>query len=453
MRYIRHCVVIICVAITRLSPLLAASDNTETYTFASQRQVGHIDHVNILLEASGDVLTKSGTSEKPERLEVGLTCRRDYDEKTLEIPTTSEKTLRSVRYYHEASATLRKGTVAQTPALRPESQIIGVEIVGGKSTLFSPKGPFSMDELELVTAVGESLCLDQLLPGNPVKIGSLWRISDDTIALLLGLDEVTSNSVQMALNEVTPEFARFELVGQVEGKLFGASNQINLKAKCRFDRQTGRIDWFAMRLKQNRDIGVVEDGLDATVLVQAKITRLEIAEKLSDAVLADLSLKLTDERMLVRYLQSGGGCQLTHDRSWFLIDRTRDQDEFHRLDRGQDIGLCKISPQPQVHVSNLPSLEQFQGIVQKLLGTNLAEFSELSQVETPAHLRILRVKAKGKDNAVPVGWFYYLVSDPEGRQVMFAFRVEEKRLAAFGRADEQLVHSLRFVEKKDPGSK
>ena len=301
-----------------------------------------------------------------------------------------------------------------------------------------------------MTAVGESLCLDQLLPGKPVKIGSLWRIPDDTIALVLGLDEITSNSVQMALNEVTPELARFELVGQVEGKLFGASNQISLKAKCRFDRRTGRIDWFAMRLKQSRDIGVVEDGLDATVLVQAKITRLETSEKLSDSELADLSLKPTDELTLVRYLQSGGGCQLTHDRSWFLIDRTRDQDEFHRLDRGQDIGLCRISPQPQVSVSKLPSLEQFRGILQKLLGENVTEFLELSQAETSAQLRILRVKVKGKDNAVPVRWFYYLVSDPEGRQVMLAFRIEEKRLEAFGRADEPLVHSLRFVQKKDP---
>ena len=75
---------------------------------------------------------------------MGLTFRRDYDEKTLQMPTATEKTLRGVRYYHEASATLRKGTVVQNPTLRPESRLVGVEIVGGKETLFSPKGPFNM---------------------------------------------------------------------------------------------------------------------------------------------------------------------------------------------------------------------------------------------------------------------------------------------------------------------
>ena len=126
-----------------------------------------------------------------------LTFRRDYDEKTLQMPTATEKTLRGVRYYHEAAATGKKGAVALNPTLRPESRLVAVEIAGGKETLFSPKGPLNWDELELVATIGESLPLDQLLPGKPVKIGERWKVSDDTMALLLGLEEITSNSVQM----------------------------------------------------------------------------------------------------------------------------------------------------------------------------------------------------------------------------------------------------------------
>ncbi len=448
MKYIPCCIAFIYVAAFWQSPLRAGADDSQTYTFTSQRQVGQIDHVNILLQTSGDVLTKADTSDKPDRVKVALTCRRDYDEKTLQLPAAAEKTLRSVRYYHEASATVQKAEAVQNPMLGPDSRLVGVEIVGGKETLFSPKGPLNWDELDLVATVGESLPLDQLLPDKGVKIGESWKIADDTIALLLGLEEITSNSVQMVLNEVTPEFARFELNGKVEGRLYGAGNQIELAAKCRYDRRIGRIDWFTQRLKHSREIGVVEDGLDWTVAVQTQITRLERAEKLSDAALADLTLKPADDLLLVRYVSSGGGWQLTHDRSWFPTGATRDYDEFRRLDHGQDIGLCKVSPQPQVAVSNLPSREQFQGIVQNILGKNLDEFLEMSQAETPAHLRILRIAAKGTDHEIPVRWFYYLVSDPEGRQVTFSFRVEEKRLEAFGRADEQLVRSLRFVEKK-----
>ena len=380
---------------------------------------------------------------------MNLSYSRDYDERTLQLPSASDKTSRSVRYYQEASASLKKGSVAQSPALRSESRLVGVEISGGKETLFSPKGPFNWDDLDLVSTVGESLPLDRLLPEQAVQIGQAWKPSDEAIALLLALDEITSNAVQVRLKEVTPELARLEMSGHVEGRLYGAVNQVDLEAKCRFDRRTGRIDWFTMRVKQSREIGTIEDGLDWTVLVKVRITRLESSEKLSDAALAGLPLKPTEGLTLVSYLQSGGGAMLTHDRSWFPTDRTRDHDELHRLDRGQDVGLCRISAQPQVAVAKLPSLEQFQGIVQNLPGVSFNEFLETAQAESPAHLRILRVRAKGKDGEVPVRWFFYLVSDPEGRQVTFTFRVEEKWLDRFGRADEPLVHSLHSWRRRN----
>ncbi len=237
---------------------------------------------------------------------------------------------------------------------------MAVEIVGGKATLFSPTGPLDVDDLELVTTVGESLPLDQLLPDKPVKVGESWKISDDTMALLLGVEEITSNSAEMVLNEVTPEFARFDLAGQVEGRLYGAGNQISLKAKCRFDRRTGRIDWFAMRLKQSREIGVVEDGLDATVLVQVKITRLETAEKLSDAALADLSLKPTDDLTLVRYLLSGG--RMPVDARSFLVPDGSDPRSRRVPPSGsrpghrpmQDIAAASSRPVETAHPRTIP---------------------------------------------------------------------------------------------------
>ena len=142
-----------------------------------------------------------------------------------------------------------------------------------------------------------------------------------------------------------------------------------------------------------------------------------------------------------------GGIQLTHDRTWFLTGHYSDQDEIHRLDRGQDIALCKVAPQPQLSVAKLPTAAQFQENVRKALGGNFGEIVNVSGSPKRGPFRVLRVAVKGKDGDVPVRWTYYHVSDPEGRQVTLAFRVEEKNLDAFGRADEALVQSLRFVHK------
>ena len=122
--------------------------------------------------------------------------------------------------------------------------------------------------------------------------------------------------MQTTLKEVTPEFARLELAGRVEGKLFGAVNQITLKAKCRFDRHGERIDWFAMGLQQTRDVSVVESGLDWTFQVKVRITPSANSEELSEKALDGLPLKPTEELLRVQYQMDRAGIELTHDRAW-----------------------------------------------------------------------------------------------------------------------------------------
>jgi hypothetical protein len=192
---------------------------------------------------------------------------------------------------------------------------------------------------------------------------------------------------------------------------------------------------------------MVESGLDWTFQVKVRITPSTDSDELSEKALEGLTLKPTEELLRVQYQMDRGGIQLTHDRAWFLTGHYSDQDEIHRLDHSQDIALCKVAPQPQLSVAKLPTAAQFQENVRKALGGNFGEIVDVSEVQNDSHLRVLRVAVKGKDGDVPVRWTYYHVSDPDGRQVTLAFRVEEKNVDAFGRADEALAQSLRFVEK------
>ena len=254
---------------------------------------------------------------------------------------------------------------------------MGVEISGEKLTPFSTRGPLSVDELELLSAVGETVPLDELLPAKPVKIGDSWPVPGATLALLLGLDEVTSNTVQVTLKEVTPDFARLELAGRAEGKLYGAMNQIALKAKCRFDRHAvHRLVCDGPAADPRRKRGRVRPQLD----VSGEGTR-NASNKLGGIerrCAADVPVKPTDELLRVQYHLERGDVQLTHDRAWFLTGHYSDQDEFHRLDRSQDIGLCKVSPQPQVSVAKLPNAAQFQEIVRKALGDKFGDVVDVA---------------------------------------------------------------------------
>ena len=50
------------------------------------------------------------------------------------------------------------------PALRDEHRLITAELRGPKLTLFSPDGPLSREELDLLDIFGDSLALEGLLP-------------------------------------------------------------------------------------------------------------------------------------------------------------------------------------------------------------------------------------------------------------------------------------------------
>jgi hypothetical protein len=450
---------------------VAAEGDSQTYRLRSARQVGRIDRVTTVLEVQGDEIGKLDPQEKSrERIAVSVSCRREYDEKTLELPRQSplgrspkspnpqipksplelpgqSPGWRAVRYYHEAAATVQEGQTVQKPLLRSDRHLICLEIAALQVTPFCPQGPLNLDELELVSAPGNSLALDELLPAGPVAVGQKWQASDQVMGVLLDLEAVTANSVEIVLKEVTPEIARLELEGRVEGTLYGAAHQIDLKAKCRFDRRTERIDWFAMRVKQTQDVGLVERGMDVTVLVQIKIAPQEASEPLADAALAGLPLRPTRALRMLQYESPAGGWRMLHDRSWFLIEHYRDLDVFRRVDAGRDLALCRISLLPNVEPGRRISLERFQADVQEALGKNFGQFLQADERVDSGGKRILRLVVKGTDGDVPARWHYYHLSDERGHQAALAFRIEQKRLEAFGAADEPLVASLRFVGK------
>jgi hypothetical protein len=439
----------------------AGAEEVPTYSLRSTRQAGQIDRVTILLEAAGDLLMRSGPrGEKNEKTPMSLVFKRQYDEKTLELPAAgaAAKRWRSVRWYDDAEATLDLAHEPQKLTLSPGHRLIGLEVAPNSVTHFCPRGPLSLAELELVRTVGDSLSLDALLPSEAVPSGRKWKIPDEVVTVLADLEQVKTNTVETLLKEVTPRLARLELAGRVEGTRDGATVRIDLAAKCRFDRASGRIDWFAMKFKQQQDISLAEDGLNLEALVQIRIAPVETSEHLAEAALADLPLRPTDALSRVLYQPPDGTWQLLHDRSWFQTSHTRQLYVFHRIDRGQDVGLCKISPKTKVAPEKVISLEQFQAEVREALDKNFGEVLEAAQLSTEAGCQAYRVVVKGSDKGlqkgtesdIPTRWHYYLVFDPQGRQAAFAFRIEESKVEAFGKADEPLIQSFRFVEgKKD----
>ena len=456
----KNAIAILLVVLITSPAILAAPP--KSFTVGSQRKPGQTDHVVIRLEVGGE--TRYTDEGKPQREKMSVECDLDYVEKTLETPADVdgvEKTLkapagadgvwRSVRDYRKSSAVVKVGDGQFKPALRPQHRLVSVEAARQTAMIFSPSGNLSRDELDAIDIQANSLLLDRLLPEKPVAVGDRWPHSEELLAAMLGLDEVAKTTVHSTLKEVTGAVARFELAGRVEGAIYGVSTVIEIKGKYRFDLHNKRIDWLGMLVKEVREGSFVADGVDVVSRLTISITPTQEPASLADAALAELTLKPTPELTCLTYQSPDGGWQCQHDRRWYIYhQRAKAPVVVLRLvDRGMLAGQCNLASLPQGDPDKLISLEEFQTDVRRALEKSFGEFIEASQSSSDANYRIYRVVVQGTSSDIAMRWIYYLVADPQGRQVAFTFAVEQSAVERFANADKPLVQSLRFVEKKE----
>ncbi len=108
-----------------------------------------------------------------------------------------------------------------------------------EAQLFSPRGPLTRDELDLVDLPANTLLLDQLLPQKAVSPGDRWQHSDNLLAMLLGLDAISQSDVYSELKEVDATAARMEFEGHVEGAIGGVSTELKIKGRYKFHLEQG----------------------------------------------------------------------------------------------------------------------------------------------------------------------------------------------------------------------
>lgn len=428
---------------------LQAGTRQPTYTLQSQRSPGQTDKVTVLMEVSGEFKDRPAAGkDKEERVAMNGTCRLSYWEKTLAAKADSR---RSVRYYETARADVKFKDGAHQPSLSAERRLIGAAVdESSGATLFSLGDPLSRDELELIDMIGNSLVLDDLLPSRPVTVGDTWKPSDKTVAMLLGLDEVTRCQVQCSLKEAAKSVARIDLSGSVTGKINDTTTRIELKGKYRFDLKARRIDWFALVTREDRGISQAASGFNVGVRLQMTITPSSAPPQLSATKLADADLEPTAERSRLGFHSPRERWQITYDRRWHLNSDDRDAALLKWIDQGAMAGQCNIASLAQRDPDKLVTLEEFQEDIRRALGKNFGEFVEAKQSINASGLRVLRVVAQGvakaKGTELPIRWVYYHVADRQGRQVALTFTVEQESAKRFGDADREIVDSLRFAQ-------
>ncbi len=422
------------------------------FHFPNGRRPGDVDHVVAELKVGGDILEMRGG--KVNKVPMGGTAKFVYAEKTLEAGEKAGAPSRTIRKYEGVEASIRVGDDGLKPTLRPEVSVVAATVDDRASILFSPQGRLSRDELELIDILGNSLLIDRLLPSAPLKVGQTWEPSVALLAQLFGLDAIGQSDVQCELVEVTDAVARFQMTGSLSATIHGIATRLQLKCKYRYDRQSRRIDWFALSMKEVRAVAPVAEGFDVVAQVRVRIVPNPDYDGFDQELLDGLSFESRDEVELLSYKSQSSDWRLTHSRKWFVIRDDPDLVMLRFVKQGELLAQCSISPLPQVPVDKLRTLEHFREDVRRALGARFERFVSVGQGTNEARYRVYRVIVSGTAEAelkqatakVPIEWRYYLIADEHGRRVALALTVEAALAERLGNADRELVDSLRFAE-------
>jgi hypothetical protein len=427
-----------------------ASRKRQTVDLTPVVPANDLQHVKVIFELQGTLALKSDAQEPVER-KVQAKAQLAYDEKVIEGSTVDTPwATATVRHYETAKAKIQFESGSVSPQLRDDRRIVGVSATSPPEVvLYSPLGPLTRDELDLIDVPANSAIVDSLLPRRTVAVGQSWTLKSELLADILGIDAIGRDEITCKLDRIDGKLAIVHAKGSVSGASGGVATEITLAAKFSFDMTRQRISWFAMSLKENRSVGHAQPGIEATVRVQMALSKRVNSPALHEDILADLNLNADPASRLLRFTSSSGGFELLLERNWHeMVDR-QDVSVLRLVDRGDLIAQCNISSLPPMEDGVPFTLADLQKDVKNVLDENLVEFISATESINDNGLHVMRVVASGKISELDIQWVYYHITNEQGQRASCVFTFEADLADRFGAADQATISSFRFLEKLD----
>ena len=434
----------ICLGLVVAASFIAAlARAAETYDLTSAVKPGQSQTVRTAVEVKGDLKLNSDGKEVTT---VPMLVQADlqYTERFLAIKT--DGTLKAARHYGVAEAKIQIKSTEMKQSLRNERRLLVIQHKGEDATLFSPIGPLTREELELVDAPGSSTVLAAILPAKKTAIGDGWKLNNQTVARLLGLEAVSEQDVVAKLTKVEDSLAIFSLDGKITGAVGGVSSEIDLHAKANFDLKKKSVTWLAMQYQEKRAIGHAQPGYDATIRVRTVAEPTAGTPELANDALSKLALEAKLEQTLIEFQAEKAGINLAHDRRWRVMVDRMDIAILRFIDRGDLIAQCNINRLAPLPKDQPLTLTAFQKSVEATLAKNSGEILEAAQETTKDGGKVLRVTVAGSASEIPIQWFYYHLTDAQNRRASLVITLESKLLERYPALDRELISGLLLLD-------
>jgi hypothetical protein len=325
---------IVCALVTLVIVLVAAGPGraqapvqlSESFT------PGYEYHVSTRVDLSGSLTLppeKAGASAKT--LAVTGKSAIEYDERVL-AQEKDGRVGKTVRLYRRIDFQRNVGDQAQESTIRPEVRRLVLLRLAQAEVPFSPDGPLTWGEIDLVRTDVFTPALTGLLPAGAVKAGDGWPAAREAVQELTDLERIEEGGLGCKYVGVTMvgnrRHARVEFTGGVRGLGEDGPSRHTLEGYLFFDLESRHISYVSLSGVQqllDKDGKVVGKVEGSFVLTRQPHTR---ARELSDEGLRGKALEPNDDNTQLYYDNPDLGVRLLHPRRWHIAGV-----------RGRQIGL------------------------------------------------------------------------------------------------------------------
>lgn len=409
--------------------------------------------VAVRMELDGQVQAAVGDSKAVAMKMTGNATLRFHERRLAGIGREATD-FRSLRVYDQAEFHSQVAERSSNIRLRPDLQQIVAEGQQEGLRLYSPHGPLTYEELELIRPPVDSLTAVALLPAEKVEVGDEWETPRWAWQFLTAIEAVEKSELKCKLDSVKGGVAKVAFSGEITGGILGASSTIKGTGHYLYSLDQHCLTHLELNQTETRSVGAVTPGLKVT----AKVTLDRIVD--DHPALTDQALEMVPKEppqgALLLMLDGGEwAIKLYHDRLWHLFHQSSTVAVLRFMERGSLVAQCNISPIGPAPAGKHIGEQQFQEDVQKAIGSEFQKIEKAEIVPTMDKRFVYRVIAGGASTQktskgmvnVPVNWIYYLVANPDGRQMVLVFTVEKSLVERFDNRDINLALGVDFQPK------
>lgn len=428
---------------------LPAYGSDETLLLAVNADETRPQRVKVAVEVAGQ-MKMNPTGKEVKFLPMSVTAELNFLQRRLppikDSKAKEAAAVRLVRHYQSAETKFNLKNTEFSDKLRDDRQLVVLQAEGDEGTYFSPLGPLTREELELLDVQGTGVLPELLLPGKKLKVGDTWPVETAAVVRLLSLDAVHKHDIVGKFDEYRDGVAILSLEGKANGAVGGVSSDVNLKAKLNLDPKEQLLTWLALSLTENRAIGHAQPGYEVTTRIRMVTALADEAPELSEKSLGSLPLTADLGQRLLTFRSEKGGFELCHDRRWRVMTERYDSAVLRMIDRGELVAQCNIAKLKNFAKDEKLTIEAFQEDVKKALEKQTGTITEATQNTTDAGILVQRLLVTGTASELPIQWTYYHLSDSEGRRASLVFTIDAKLVERYAHIDQELISAFRLFD-------